>query len=121
MTTPDGSFSPQLWVQRVREGVAEQEHQNSSPSVSSFAGRPGTASSGGYSPASSSPSGNAFETPGSWAQQQAASQSSGSPGSGCPSSPGSVFSLGYTPPYVAPSPSRRGGWDAPSLPPKGYK
>mmetsp|Transcript_5319 Transcript_5319/g.14823 ORF Transcript_5319/g.14823 Transcript_5319/m.14823 type:complete len:117 (+) Transcript_5319:245-595(+) len=105
MTTPDGSFSPHLWVQRVMEGVAEQESISSgSPSpVSSFMG------SSGYSPSPASKArGSPQEAPGS--RYSTPTQPS----------PSSYYSSSYTPPFI-PSPTRHGSWASPKLPPQGFK
>merc|ERR1712020_447963 len=100
MTTPDGSFSSKLWVQRVLEGVAEQEvvSCSGSPGSSHYIGSPGNH----YSPGSSHQS-PAHAHPNRFASPTAAY--AGSPGSS-----------NYTPPFIA-SPTRPGTWGSPLLPP----
>ena len=124
MTTPDGKFSPQLWVQRVVEGSIEQEYVKSSVS-----GSPCSYSQGGSQ--SSSPLGRPEHTTYSYSPNGSSRYSS--PSQTAPNnfntsfqsrgSPGSSYyqsNTGYSPPHIE-SPSRPGSWQAPRLPPQGYR
>lgn len=113
MTTPDGVFSPQLWVQRVMEGAAEQELISRAASCASSpaAGNPAFPP---YGPASM---GSVLQTGGSHFESPASVHSNHF---GSPSNYSYTYSSSYTPPKIA-SPIPDGSWGSPRLPPAGHK
>uniref|UniRef100_A0A061R503 Uncharacterized protein n=1 Tax=Tetraselmis sp. GSL018 TaxID=582737 RepID=A0A061R503_9CHLO len=111
MTSTDGSFSPQLWMQRVAEGIAEQDSISRNGTPASTASRPTSLTGRDLNAVFA-------ETPAKSPRVYLSpfENSVGFKSSGMQSS----IASSYIPPEIR-SPTPVGAWDFPALPPKGYR